>query len=132
MSKRLTKSELWSIISGSRFMQAYIQAVEWTEEGSEDLPKDWDWADLNRDSLIRLVSDCKNFLYVVDTNGIFRFTDQYCEARAGHDFWLTRNGHGTGFWDRGLGEAGDKLSEIAHAFGQSYLYFTDSGKIAFT
>jgi hypothetical protein len=24
----------------------------------------------------------------------------YSLARAGHDFWLTRNGHGVGFWDR--------------------------------
>jgi hypothetical protein len=24
----------------------------------------------------------------------------YSEERAGHDYWLTRNGHGAGFWDR--------------------------------
>lgn len=24
----------------------------------------------------------------------------YDAERFGHDFWLTRNGHGTGFWDR--------------------------------
>lgn len=30
---------------------------------------------------------------------------------AGHDLWLTENGHGAGFWDRGLGELGEKLTE---------------------
>lgn len=35
----------------------------------------------------------------------------------GHDFWLTRNGHGAGFWDRGLGELGDRLTDAAHAYG---------------
>lgn len=35
----------------------------------------------------------------------------------GHDFWLTRNGHGAGFWDRGLGELGDRLTALAKAYG---------------
>lgn len=28
----------------------------------------------------------------------------------GHDLWLTSQGHGAGFWDRGLGDLGDRLS----------------------
>ena len=28
-------------------------------------------------------------------------------SQASHDFWLTRNGHSTGFWDRGTGALGD-------------------------
>ena len=32
-------------------------------------------------------------------------------AQCGHDLVLTANGHGAGFWDSGLGEAGDKLTE---------------------
>lgn len=31
----------------------------------------------------------------------------------GHDFALTREGHGAGFWDRGLGETGDVLTSAA-------------------
>lgn len=38
--------------------------------------------------------------------------------RAGHDFWLTRNGHGAGFWDRGLGDLGDRLTEAAKVYGE--------------
>lgn len=37
---------------------------------------------------------------------------------AGHDFALTRNGHGAGFWDRGLGEVGDKLTDLARSYGE--------------
>lgn len=29
----------------------------------------------------------------------------------GHDFWLTSEGHGAGFWDRGMGELGEKLTD---------------------
>lgn len=35
----------------------------------------------------------------------------------GHDLALTRNGHGAGFWDRGLGDAGDVLTEWAQSLG---------------
>jgi hypothetical protein len=34
----------------------------------------------------------------------------------GHDFWLTRNGTGAGFWDGDWFE-GEKLTEAAKAFG---------------
>lgn len=34
---------------------------------------------------------------------------------AGHDFALTANGHGAGFWDRGLDELGDQLTAAATA-----------------
>jgi hypothetical protein len=34
----------------------------------------------------------------------------YTATHAGSDFWLTRVGHGAGFWDRGLGAHGDVLT----------------------
>lgn len=36
----------------------------------------------------------------------------HLEAAIGHDLYLTSAGHGVGFWDRDLGELGDKLSAI--------------------
>ena len=33
----------------------------------------------------------------------------------GHDYVLTTGGHGAGFWDRGYGEAGERLSEACRA-----------------
>lgn len=40
---------------------------------------------------------------------------------AGHDFSLTRNGHGAGFWDRGAGKAGEILTAAAKLYGCDYL-----------
>lgn len=40
----------------------------------------------------------------------------------GHDFYMTRNGHGVGFWDRGLGEPGKWLTGMAKPFGESRLH----------
>ena len=43
--------------------------------------------------------------------------------------WLTRNRHGAGFWDRGLGRVGDILTEVAHSFGEAYLMPNGRGKL---
>lgn len=48
---------------------------------------------------------------------------------AGHDFWLTRVGHGAGFWDGDWPIHGDALTEICKKFGEVDLYVGDDGKI---
>lgn len=40
----------------------------------------------------------------------------------GHDFTLTRNGHGAGFWDRGLGDIGKRLTEACKPYGEAHAY----------
>jgi hypothetical protein len=47
----------------------------------------------------------------------------------GHDIIMTTNRHGVGFWDRGLGELGDKLTEICHELPEYELYVGDDGKL---
>ncbi len=47
----------------------------------------------------------------------------------GHDFWLTRNDHGAGFWDRSLGELGDNVSKISTELGGRDIYEGDDKKI---
>lgn len=37
-------------------------------------------------------------------------------GQAGYDFWLTSGGHGAGFWDRGLGAVGERLTEAAKVY----------------
>jgi hypothetical protein len=49
--------------------------------------------------------------------------------QVGHDFYLTRNRHGAGFWDRGLGELGDRLADAARVYGTSELYPGDDGRL---
>ena len=50
------------------------------------------------------------------------------ESDAGHDFWLTRNGHGAGFWDGDWPHYGEELTEISKTFGECCLYASD-GKL---
>lgn len=44
------------------------------------------------------------------------------DEQIGHDIVFSANGHGTGFWDRGIGEIGEKLHEIAKPYGSLDIY----------
>lgn len=59
------------------------------------------------------------------------FNTQSGWSQAGHDFWLTRNGHGTGFWDRDPGEVGQRLTAAAKVYGEAYVYMGDDGQVHF-
>jgi hypothetical protein len=50
---------------------------------------------------------------------------------AAHDFILTRNGHGTGFWDSGRWAEpwGDKLTKLCKIYGELHAYAGDDGLI---
>lgn len=47
----------------------------------------------------------------------------------GHDLALTRNRHGAGFWDRGTGHEGDRLTQAAHEAGGTDLEVGDDGQL---
>lgn len=48
----------------------------------------------------------------------------------GHDFWLTRNGHGAGFWDGDYpDDLGRDLTKAAKVYGSCELYIGDDGLI---
>jgi hypothetical protein len=58
------------------------------------------------------IADCDGFrqLAAADLEGL---DEQQCA----HDFYLTRERHGAGFWDRGLGAVGKRLTDAAHSYG---------------
>lgn len=127
------------------FTQAYIEAALWAEtaHGSPDEEEDdpdhhgtfdrsfqdcnYDASDLSPELLAHVIADCAAFQK--DHAGLLERAYQlsgYDAEQAGHDFWLTRNGHGAGFWDRGLGRVGDQLSDAAHHYGTEDWYVDTS------
>lgn len=109
------------------FTRAYIEAIFFTESGDE-ITSDHSISDFSPCTMEKIISDCEKFQ---SENEIPEYNNaQYSDSEmAGHDFWLTRNHHGAGFWDRGLGEVGQKLTEASYAFGEVFAYLGDDGKI---
>ncbi len=66
----------------------------------------------NLDDLLQYVAACNSGVRVP-----YDASQGSPESFAGHDFYLTRAGHGAGFWNRDLGSLGDRLTEAAKAAG---------------
>ena len=126
------------------FTIAYIECALWSstdnsdESGGDPLDKNYSIEDISDEALARIVADCARFqlayaelLDATDdaTKGEYANGRWTRDELAGHDFWLTRNGHGCGFWDRSLGDVGDKLSKASNSFGSCGLYVGDDGKL---
>lgn len=77
------------------------------------------------EALRQVAEDCSAFLATGEELLRTALATGYDLGQAGHDFWLSRNRHGAGFWDRGLGETGDALHELATPFGEANLYWGD-------
>lgn len=109
----------------NRVQSAYIEAMDFTDLDDPDRDE-FHGRRLAPQTLDRIRAACIIFIAkarpILDDAGV-------SPEQAGHDFWLTRNGHGAGFWVRNLGEAGDALTAIAHSFGESTPYVGDDGRI---
>jgi hypothetical protein len=112
-----------------KFMQAYIEAALWssndesTPQGGQPLDKNYGPEDLAPETLEKMKADCERF-QAKNKRDIEGFEEQ-----AGHDFWLTRNHHGAGFWDGDWVKAGERLTEASHRFGECHLYVGEDGII---
>ena len=101
------------------FLKAYLECAAFA-----DAPEGYGHLDFTKASKAKAKKDCEAF---------FNANEKMIEAdfsQAGHDFWLTRNGHGAGFWDREeiWGEYNATfLTGAAHAFGECSVLLTGRG-----
>jgi hypothetical protein len=135
------------MINKELFLHGYIDAAMWSSTNADGDPLDNGNYEIAPETLAAMREDCNDFIEANEAD-----LDAYIEARAirpdaddvaanmlglptafteyaGHDFWLTRNRHGAGFWDRGLGDLGDRLSEAAKVYGSVDLYVGDDFKV---
>jgi hypothetical protein len=105
-------------------LDSYIESAIWTAEEELDSDDDID-AYISDNSRIDAYKDVRDFV-----NAAGNLLDNIEPFQIGHDLWLTRNGHGTGFWDRDLGEVGEKLSQIASDMGEKNVFWDDEGKVS--
>lgn len=109
-------------MSLASFTKAYIEAALWSSTDNNDEPLDTNYTrdDLTTETLVKMHDDCKQFY------------NEHCalwddDERAGHDFWLSRNGHGSGYfaYPEFYGINADLLQEHSHTYGEYNLYIGD-------
>ena len=119
-----------------RVVEGYAECALWSSlhyAGEDVEPEPMDdhagMEDISPEVWAEFYGDCSAF---IEANG--EDLESYLKVLTlegfGHDFWLTRNGHGAGFWDRGLGDVGDRLTEAAEVYGAVDLYIgSEDGKV---
>lgn len=125
------------------FVRAYLVTALWSSLNDDGSPMDQEFSihDFDSGTLQRAVADCDAFRAKADDiisaaieTGLVKCGPDFDEyGRAAHDFWLTRNGHGAGFWDGDWPEPmASQLTEIAKGFGVCEIYIGDNGKLYFS
>ena len=120
------------------FTLAYIEAALWssndesTPSGGEPLDSNYSIDDIEPETLDRMADDCRHFQEenAADLAG-YNHPEWSAAELGGHDFWLTRNHHGCGYWDRDClpEEARDRLTAAAERWGEYNLTVSDDGTI---
>ena len=123
-----------------QFVRGYIVAALWSTTGDSGEHLDANYTPMDITATGRMVMEelCREFVDANEDDLLL-----YYEARkyvrhlgqgtawdwAGHDLWLTAAGHGAGFWDRGLGDLGDRLATASKAVCSPHLYVTEEDRI---
>jgi hypothetical protein len=106
---------------------AYVLTMLWseTDDSGEPLNRKYSVADITEDAYHTMISGVDAFVRA-NWSDVRNFDPKY----VGHDFALTRNGHGAGFWDGDYPEpAAGCLTAASHECGEQSLYVGDDGRL---
>lgn len=119
------------------FVRSYVGTMLWasTDEEGNPLDSDFSYEDLSLETWRQVIQDCRSFFS--QTENVYAMDDapwgkdgSNPYQMGGHDFWLTRNGHGAGFWDGDWPAPYDTtLTTLAKTFGNQDPYAGDDGRI---
>ena len=129
------------------FLDSYIETALWSsndesdpDTGGDPLDRNYGRDDVEAESEEVMRRECASFLWIA--SGLLQAAEDHpgytppgevpdAFDHAAHDFWLTRNGHGVGFWEAPdwPEEIGSVLDDISKAFGESHLYVGDDNLI---
>ncbi len=111
-------------------LKHYVATALWStqnidHEEEHNLDEDFEYEDIDQRTLDGMRADVERFLSNnaddIEASGLE-------DSQIGHSLWLSRNGHGAGFFDFSSEEA-DRLQEAASELGGTDLYPGNDGKI---
>lgn len=131
----MTKKELIRLINKDSLLSSYFETALWAstdesdESGGEPLDANHSIEDFTIEGLKRMIAMTLDFVGAPGVADAINATlDDW--GLAGHDLWLTQNGHGAGFWDGDWPEPeATLLTEAAHRVGGADIYVGDNGRL---
>lgn len=88
--------------------------------------------DIDNDSMIQAYVDIKQFLMLAGPSA-YQAISEMGLSQLGHDIWLSRNHHGSGFFDHSYDYEVEKtLTDAAHTLKQVDMYIGDDMKLHFS
>jgi len=122
--------EVYSLdINEDEVFDAYVAAALWSSNDDNEEPLDakYNTSNIAPDTLQAMRNDVKQF---IEKNKDAIRESQLSNSELGHSFWLTRNHHGSGFFDYALDDTIEKqLMDYSHAVKGVDLYVGDDGFI---
>lgn len=114
------------------FTQGYFEGLFFTEDGPEEdggSIGEKTYSEFAPATVKAMIEDCAAFQRV-NAAALSKAYERhdYTERQAGIDFWLSRNDHGAGFFDRGLNDLQDACGWRT-AFPEVNLYVSDAGQV---
>lgn len=110
-----------------QMVKQYLITALWSSGDGEieHLDSQFGIEDISEESVAKATADCQAFCKKAGV-----LLDGLDLSTVGHDFWLTRNHHGAGFWDGDYSKSvGEKLTKLSHEFGEIHPYVGDDGKV---
>lgn len=116
-------------LDADEVLSSYIEAALWSSNDDDGTPLDtnYDRSDIAPSTIASMKRDVEKFVSVLKRAKDLDL-DGWSNEQIGHDLWLSRNGHGAGFFDRDLPSA-DRLQKFAKAMREVDLYVGDDGKV---
>lgn len=110
----------------NKFLSAYIKCALWSSsDGYDSLDDKYSIKDISPQTMAKMELDCQRFKLF---HGSLLKCAKINDTKAGHNFWLSRNRHGAGFFDGNYDEA-EFLQKAAQDFGPCVLCVGDDKKI---
>lgn len=120
-------------------LEQYLETALWSSTGEDDRPLDdkYDTRNFTRKARLQAERELKAFFKKVDEVGYvaadraeeegrleeFKDSLDFDGTDLAHNFWLSRNGHGAGFFDKPekFGELAGILQRVAKQAGERYI-----------
>lgn len=115
--------------------RSYLQTILWseTDEDSDPLDDSYDVDDFDHEGSQQQRKECESFIAENREAVDFLLENGIEMSTILHNFWLTRCGHGSGFWDspEKFDPYTEQLTDSSKRYGEKWVYIGDDGVIYF-